>query len=137
MPRLNTLAVITTFLATAALAMPASADYCIQLNGGSFSGDLGFFRFKDTEPLPHIKGTIKTLTGRVAGLSPAFGTLTVAKDGSFIELGATFFADATQGQFDIYLSPPRYTSGSGYADYGTYGVNQSVTATVVRCSTEP
>ncbi len=137
MPRLKTLAVITTFLATAALAMPASADYCIQLNGGSFSGDLGFFRFRDTAPLPHIKGTIKTLTGRVAGLGPAFGTLTVAKDGSFIELGVTFFADATQGQFDISLSPPKYTSGSGYADYGAYGVNQSVTATVVRCSNEP
>ena len=87
--------------------------------------------------MPHTKGTIKTLTGRVAGLSPAFGTLTVAKDGSFIELGVTFFADATQGQFDIALTRPKFTSGSGYADYGTYGVNQSVTATVVRCSNEP
>lgn len=131
------LTAITTFLATAAVTMPVSADYCIQLNGGSFSGDLGFFRFKDVDPLPHIKGTIKTLTGRVAGLSPAFGTLTVARDGSFIELGVTFFADATQGQFDISLAPPKFNSGSGYADYGAYDVNQAVTAAVVSCRNEP
>jgi len=137
MSTFKTLIIITTFLATAVVTMPASADYCIQLNGGSFSGAIGFFRFRDPDPLPHTKGVIKTLTGRAAGLSPAFGTLTVAKDGSFIELGVTFFIDSTQGQFDISLLPPKYKSGSGYADYGTYGVNQAVTAKVVACINEP
>jgi hypothetical protein len=88
---------VFVFLATAALALamatPARADFCIQLSGGPFSGDLGFFRFKGT--LPNGKGAVVTLKGRVAGLSPVFGTATVAKDGTFVEIGATFFADGT------------------------------------------
>ncbi|MGR9074174.1 MAG: hypothetical protein ACU833_14030 [Gammaproteobacteria bacterium] len=133
MPKLKTIAAAALLLAAA--SMPASADFCMQLNGGPLSGDLGFFRFKGS--LPHSNGAIKPLTGRVAGLSPAFGSATVAKDGSFVELGATFFADAVQGQFDVTFLPPTAVSGSGYADYGTYDVNEAVTAAIVDCSLEP
>jgi hypothetical protein len=34
-----------TFVLAFAVATQAKADFCIQLNGGPFSGDLGFFRF--------------------------------------------------------------------------------------------
>lgn len=130
-------AVLTAALIAAGLAAatPASADFCLQLSG-ALSGDLGFFRFKG--PLHTTPpGAIQALTGRVAGLSPAFGASTVAKDGSFVEFGVTFFADATQGQFDVFLSPPQFTAGSGFADYGTYGVNSAVSAAVVSCGLEP
>lgn len=124
----------TSLFATVGAASPASADFCLQL-GGALSGDLGFFRFKGG--LPTKPGTIRQLTGRVAGLSPVFGTVTVAKDGSFVELGVTFFADGVQGQFDVALVPPDFASGSGGADYGAYDVTQAVTAAVVSCSLEP
>ena len=61
--------------ATVTVAVPAYADFCLQLNGGSFGGDLGFFRFKGTRP--STPGEILNLKGRVAGLSPVFGTATV------------------------------------------------------------
>ena len=76
------------------LATPASADFCLQMSG-ELSGDLGFFRFKAN--FPKKAGEITALHGRVAGLSPAFGTATRAKDGTYIEIAATFFADAEQG----------------------------------------
>ena len=127
------------FAATLALALavatPARADFCIQLSGGPFSGDLGFFRFKGT--LPKGKGAVVTLRGRVAGLSPVFGTATVAKDGTFVELGATFFADGTQGQIDVSFFPPTAAAGSGGGDYGAYGAGQAVTANIVACTLEP
>jgi hypothetical protein len=114
---------------------PASADFCFQLDGGSFSGDIGFFRFNGARPV--APGQIVPLTGRAAGLSPAFGTATVGKDGSYAEYGATFFIDADQGQFDIAFLPPKSKSGSGRASFGVYGVSDSVTVTVVDCSDEP
>lgn len=114
---------------------PAHADYCIRLSGGSFSGDIGFFRIAGTRPT--AAGSMTAMTGRAAGLSPVFGTAVVAKDGSFAEMGATFFIDNTQGQFDIAFNPPGATSGSGSAEYGEYGVNTGVTAKIVRCSGEP
>ncbi len=127
------------FIATAALALavatPARADFCIQLSGGPFSGDLGFFRFKGT--LPKGKGAVVTLKGRVAGLSPVFGTATVAKDGTFVEIGATFIADGTQGQIDVSFFPPTAAAGSGGGDYGAYGAGQAVTANIVACTLEP
>jgi hypothetical protein len=133
--QLQIITLAAVLLATVAWPAPASADFCIQLNGGSFSGDLGFFRFKGS--LPTKLGKIEALTGRVAGLSPAFGTATVTDPGSkTIELAATFFADGTQGQFDVNLFAP-FTSGSGDADYGDYGTSQSVNVTVVDCSLEP
>jgi hypothetical protein len=52
----------------------------------------------------------------VAGLSPVFGTATVAKDGSFSEIGAAFFADAVQGQIDVSFFPPTAATGSGFGD---------------------
>src|SRR5262245_15324602 len=119
-----------------ALAVPARADFCIQLTGGAFSGDLGFFRFKGAAP--KTAGRIVNLKGRVAGLSPVFGTAVVAKDGTYLEIGATFFADGTQGQFDASFFPPTNTTGSGDGDYGIYGTGGgSFTATVVNCSLEP
>jgi hypothetical protein len=134
MGKMKKIILAPVFLACFTVASPAFADWCLQLNGG-LSGDLGFFRFK--EKLTKKKGKIVSLKGRVAGLSPVFGTATVAKDGSAVEIGVTFFADATQGQFDVWLYAPSFTSGDGYADYGTYDVNQSVTAAVVNCSLEP
>ncbi len=118
-----------------ALATPVQADFCLQLNGGPFSGDLGFFRFKGT--MPTAAGRIMTLRGRVAGLDPVFGTAVVATDGSYVELGATFFADADQGQIDVTFFPPNSTSGSGYGDYGQYGTGASFDASIVACSLEP
>ncbi len=118
-----------------AAASPAHADYCIRLSGGSFSGDIGFFRIAG--PRPIAAGSMTAMTGRAAGLSPLFGTAIVAKDGSYAEMGATFFIDSTQGQFDIAFNPPGAINGSGYATYGEYGVNTGVTAKIVRCSTEP
>ena len=56
------------------------------MNGGPFSGDLGSFRFKGT--LPKGKSALVALKGRVADLSPVFGTATVAKDGTFAEIGS-------------------------------------------------
>jgi hypothetical protein len=121
------LAVITT--------MPARADFCIQLNGGPFSGDLGFFRFKGQRPIE--SGKIVTLRGRVAGLSPVFGTAVVAKDGSYLEIGATFFADGEQGQILVAFFPPTNRSGNGSGNYGQYGTGASFTATKVNCAGEP
>ncbi len=118
-----------------ATAPPAQADFCMQLNGGPFSGDLGFFRFKGG--MPTQAGRIMTLRGRVAGLDPVFGTAVVATDGSYVELGATFFADADQGQIDVTFFPPNSTSGSGYGDYGQYGTGASFDASIVACSLEP
>src|SRR5262245_52365141 len=88
-------------LAFAALTVPAPAwaDFCIQVNGGPFSGALGFFRFKGD--LPADSGQIVTMRGRVAGLGPVFGTAVVPKDSNYTEIGATFFVDATQGQINI------------------------------------
>jgi hypothetical protein len=122
-------------LAVLSPAAPAYADFCLQLNGGSFSGDLGFFRFKKTRPTG--SGAIVNLKGRVAGLSPVFGTATVAKDGTFLEIGATFFADGVQGQIDVSFFPPNATSGSGSGNYGSYGTSQSFSAAVVSCDLEP
>jgi hypothetical protein len=118
-------------------ASPAHADFCVQVTGGSFSGDLGFFRFRGD--VPTTVGTIKTMRGRVAGLGPVFGTAVVTKDGSIktLEIGATFFADATQGQINIGFSPPGASSGSGNGAYGDYGTGDSLTATKVACATEP
>jgi hypothetical protein len=119
-----------------ATALPAQADFCMQLNGGSFSGDLGFFRFHGN--MPTAPGKIVTLRGRVAGLSPVFGAATVATDGSYVELGATFFADADEGQIDVTFSPPRSDTGSGDGDYGQYGTGGgSFDASIVNCALEP
>jgi hypothetical protein len=118
-----------------ATALPAQADFCLQLNGGPFSGDLGFFRFKGL--MPTVPGRIVTLRGRVAGLDPVFGTATVATDGTYVELGATFFADADEGQIDVTFLPPTSQRGSGYGDYGQYGTGASFDASVVSCSLEP
>lgn len=116
-------------------ATPARADYCFRLTGGSFSGDLGFLRFKGTRPT--TPGQIVPISGRIAGLDPVFGAATVAKDGSNVEFGGTFFADATQGQFDFWINPPGGTTGSGYGSYGEYGLSDTVKAKQVNCANEP
>jgi hypothetical protein len=133
--RLTTVLFALAIAATLGVAAPASADFCMQLSGGSFSGDLGFFRFSGKRPKK--KGAIVQLKGRVAGLSPVFGTAVVTKDGSGAEFGATFFADAEEGQFDVSFGPPNSTSGSGYASYGVYDVGDAVTANIVSCGGEP
>jgi hypothetical protein len=119
-----------------ATAVPARADFCMQLDGGSFSGDLGFFRF--TGKMPTKAGKIVTLSGRVAGLDPVFGTAVVADDSSYVEIGATFFADSDQGQIDVTFLPPKYKTGSGYGNYGEYGTGGgSFDASIVNCALEP
>jgi hypothetical protein len=122
-------------LTAAKFTSTASSAFCLQLNGGSFSGDLGFFRF--TGKRPTATGKIVHLSGRVAGLGPVYGTAVVAKDGTFSEIGATFFVDAEEGQIDVSFFPPNSTSGSGDGDYGAYGTSDSFTAQVVSCSLEP
>ena len=82
--RAITLAIV--FTGSLCLATPASADFCLQMSGG-LSGDLGFFRFRGK--LPKKAGNIEALHGRVAGLSPAFGTAIRAKDDSYTEVGAS------------------------------------------------
>lgn len=77
------------------------------------------------------------LTGRAAGLSPAWGSATVPKGAGYSEYGVTFFADASEGQFDITFAPANSLTGDGYWGYGQYNVNQSVTALVVSCRAEP
>lgn len=116
---------------------PAHADFCIQVTGTSISGDIGFFRFRGD--LPTAAGTIQTVRGRVAGLGPVFGTAVVTKSGGVktLEIGATFFADATQGQIDIAFSPPGAANGSGNGAYGDYGTGDGLTASKVACATEP
>ena len=116
-------------------ALPARADFCLQLNGGPFSGDLGFFRF--TGKMPKTPGQIVPLSGRAAGLDPVYGSATVATDGSYVEIGATFFVDADEGQIDVTFFPPKSKRGSGYGDYGQYGTGQSFDASVVSCGLEP
>jgi hypothetical protein len=136
--QLKALTLAITLWATVIAAAPASADFCIRLSGGPFSGDIGFFRF--TGVLPTKVGKMKALAGRAAGLSPVFGSATVVslgRESTQVEIGATFFIDATQGQFDVFLSGPTFTSGSGYGSYGQYGVNSSVSVSVVNCATEP
>lgn len=136
--QLKALTLATALGVTVIVAAPASADFCIRLNGGPFSGDIGFFRF--TGALPTKAGKIKALAGRAAGLSPVFGSATVVslgRESTQVEIGATFFIDAVQGQFDVFLSGPTFTSGSGYGSYGEYGVNDSVSVSVVTCATEP
>jgi hypothetical protein len=118
------------------LCLPsARADFCFQLDGGPFSGDLGFFRFEGA--LPTAPGEMVGLNGRVAGLSPAFGAATVAKDGSCVEIGATFFADNVQGQIDLAFSPPTSKTGTGSVDFGQYGTGASFTAKKKGCANEP
>lgn len=117
-------------------APAAAADVCIQLNGGSFSGDIGFFRFRDVQ-LPTLPNQIVPLTGRAAGLSPAFGSAVTSKEGGYVELGVMFFIDGVQGQFNVAFSPPTSRRGSGGGRYGAYGTSDSVTATIVACGLEP
>ena len=119
----------------AKFAATGTPAFCMQLTGGPFSGDLGFFRFNGNRPT--APGTIQSVAGRVAGLSPVYGTITIPKDGSQAELGATFFADADEGQIDVSFGPPSSASGGGYGDYGAYGTSASVTATIVSCKLEP
>jgi hypothetical protein len=66
-----------------------------------------------------------------------FGTATVAKDGSFSEIGASFFADTVQGQIDVSFFPPTAATGSGSGDYGAYGTGVPVIPAIVDCATEP
>lgn len=114
----------------------AAADTCIRLNGGSFSGDIGFFRFRDVT-LPTTPNQIVPLTGRAAGLSPAWGSAVTPKSGDYVELGVMFFIDGVQGQFNVSFFPPTATRGSGRASYGEYGTSDSVTARIVGCGQEP
>lgn len=119
----------------AASAAPAAADTCIRLTGGSFSGDIGFFRFKGD--LPTTPNQMVTLAGRAAGLSPAWGTAVTPKAGGYVELGVSFFIDGVQGQFDVFFNPANSRNGSGAGSYGEYGANDSVTARIVSCVQEP
>ncbi len=71
MPKFKGMMLAAVTLAALTAAPPAYADFCLQLNGGSFSGDIGFFRFKKSRPTG--SGAIVALKGRAAGLSPVPG----------------------------------------------------------------
>jgi hypothetical protein len=119
--------------------MSASADTCIQISGAScdLSGALGFFRFK--HKLPKKSKKFVPLHGRACSVGPAFGTAVVDSDEMGVELGATFFCDAVQGQFDIWFPVGAKVgdAGSGYASYGRYDVLSSCDAEIVDCALEP
>jgi len=134
MHRFKIVTLATVLLGAVAPAAPASADWCIQLSG-ALSGAPGFFRFRASPP--RKTGEVTALNGRVAGLSPVFGTAVRAKDNSFVEIGATFFSDMEQGQFDVTLDPPTFTTGSGGAELDSFGVDGAVTVAVVSCDLEP
>jgi hypothetical protein len=126
-------------LAVASAAPARAADLCIQLDGVScpLSGDLGFFRFK--AKLPKNPKKAVALHGRVAGLGSAYGTAVMSNDATSIDIGVTFFADATQGQFNGSFDPTDLASvHSANADYGAYDVGGgSCDMTIVDCAGEP
>jgi hypothetical protein len=127
-----------------AAPVAARADWCLNLTGSTtsfpFPSSGLFVHFKGY--LPKRPGQMVPLTGRIDGRNggPVFGTAVVHRDGSQIEIAATFFEDAMPGQFWMAMDAP-FTSGVfgyGYGDYQTYGVNgSSGQGTVVSCSAEP
>ena len=118
----------------------ASADFCIQISGASchLSGDLGFFRFK--KKLPKNVKKFVALHGRACGVGPAYGTAIMNTEGTGVEIGATFFCDAEQGQFSALFTPGSRigdTSSLAYASYGSHGLATSCSVEIVDCDLEP
>ncbi len=118
----------------------ASADFCLQFSGAScdLSGALGFFRFK--KKLPKNVKKFAALHGRACGVGPAYGTAIMNTEGTGVEIGATFFCDAEQGQFSALFAPGSRigdTSSLAYASYGSHGLATSCTAEIVDCDLEP
>ena len=118
----------------------ASADFCLQFSGAScdLSGDLGFFRFKGK--LPKKVKKFAALHGRSCGVGPAYGSAVVNTEGTGVEVGATFFCDAQQGQISALFTPGSRigdTSLLAYASYGSHGIATSCTAVIVDCDLEP
>lgn len=129
MRKITKLLLSSLLIATFGMTGPVFADWCMRL-GNPFPGDDGFFRFKGK--LPTKAGKIKNLRGRVAGISPVYGTATVYKDGSGVEVGASFFLDGFFDHLNITFFGPNFTDGSGEA----YGVSVN-DVTIVNCSDEP
>jgi hypothetical protein len=118
----------------------ASADFCLQFSGAScfLSGDLGFFRFKGK--LPKKVKKFAPLHGRACGVGPAYGSAVLNTEGTLVEVGATFFCDADQGQISASFTPGSRigdTSSLAYASYGSHGLATSCTAVLVDCDLEP
>jgi hypothetical protein len=118
----------------------ASADFCLQFSGTScdLSGALGFFRFKGK--LPKKVKKFAALHGRACGVGPTYGSAVLNTEGTGVEVGATFFCDAEQGQISALFTPGSGigdTSLLAYASYGTHGLATSCTATIVDCNLEP
>lgn len=118
-------------------AAPASADFCLQLNGGDFSGDIGFFRIAGPLP-PGPANSMVPVAGRAAGTGePVFGGAVINSDGISFQLGATFFIDNVQGQFSLGVSSET-KKGSGHGRYGEYGIGgSSFQVKIVNCNKEP
>lgn len=138
-PRLRAAGLAAT-AATALLALssaPAAADFCLQLNGGDFSGAIGFFRFDGPLP-PGPADSMVPVAGRAAGTGePVFGGAVINADGTSFQLGATFFIDNVQGQFSLGVSSVTKT-GSGHGHYGQYDLSgTSVQVKIVNCNKEP
>jgi hypothetical protein len=126
-------------LAAAALlglsAVPAAADFCIRLDGGDFSGDIGFFRFAGK--VPTEPKAMLSMAGRAAGTGePVFGSAVTDNKGKNFQLGATFFIDGEQGQFTLSMNVKSGT-GEGRGRYGEYGTGSFFDAEIVSCSEEP
>lgn len=114
-----------------------AADTCIQISGDDFSGDMGFLRIKGK--LSKAKGTIKSVSGRIAGVEPISGTLVVDKSSSvsYMELGLTVWIEGTPGVIAVVLYPPDFKSGYAYGAYGEFTTYSSNDAQVVSCNLEP
>ena len=129
MGRTTKLILSALLIGTFGMASPTLADWCMRL-GSQFPGDDGFFRFKGK--FPTKAGKIKTLRGRVAGISPVYGAATVYKDKSGVEIGASFFLDGFLDHLNITFWGPGFDTGTG--SVGSTSVND---ATIVKCSGEP
>ncbi len=139
-----------TVLLLSGSAYPAAADWCVSLSTSSGPWTFPFPALPQPPMFVHFKGGmpkkpggIYHLAGRIGGYNggePVFGTAIVAKDGSQIRVGATYFLDAEQGQFWLAMDAP-FTSGTfgyGYGDYQNYGTEgANGEGTVVSCTTEP
>ncbi len=127
-------------LLLASAAVPARADFCIQLSE-NLNSSLGFLRFKGS--IPKKKGKFVPLVGRRGNsedYGPAYGGASVLDDGGCMTLSAHFEADGDPGQVILQFCPQGGTAtlgvgsvGEGQSTYGTTPSWSNETGTIVSC----